>query len=137
RRVLFRSEDLSGGLACAIRSFVQPEKATQTDERGVGVADQGFVVEFEYRQAQLRAPMLHERGMAPRICRDIVEIVTPCHLGVGKMLTPQRERGVSRIAPAMDDARLRQHGGNQTEMTEIERVLVDMQARRRVVLAQL
>src|SRR5690348_5611072 len=75
--------------------------------------------------------------MAAREFGDVREVVAEIKIGVGEMLQPERKRGIAHAAPAMDDPCARKQRGDEIQIAEIEWILVDVVARRRIVPAHL
>ncbi len=57
-------------------------------------------------------------------------------LAVGEVLEVAGDAGVEHVAPAVDDAGIREHEGDQADMLEVKRMLVDDALRFRRQLAQ-
>src|SRR5215469_3219341 len=76
---------------------------------------------------QERLPDIHEALVAGIESRDIPEVVGVVVARVGEVLEIDRETGIQRVAPAMDDGCLREQQRDEADMHEIEGILVEHQ----------
>src|ERR1700675_2826294 len=89
------------------------------------IGDEFFVRHLEYRPRRQRLdPMLHQSPMHAVIIGEVGQVHGKAH-GGREILEITRETGVDWVSAQVDDARLRKHRVQETEIVEIEVGLID------------
>ena len=104
-----------------------PGEVTRRDQAAAlafKVVDKLFVPDLDQARPQSRAPMLHQAGVGAVIAADVGEVVGE-RVAHAKQGLEHRVADRHRMAPHMDDARVRQGLGDEAEIENVERRLVE------------
>ena len=103
-----------------------PFESTSRDEtarRRVKVRNQVLVLDGHESRRQSRLPFVHQQGMVRVDSRYVLKTVRE-RPGLVELLAIDRQAGLDRVAPDVNDRRVGQHFVDEADGLEIERLLV-------------
>ena len=114
-------------VALRVQAGIVPIQAAERDQppcRGFAIGNQGLVVHLQEAVGrQHGAPVIHQTLVLPILPDQIVPVAGEAH-APEEIRAIDRQAGIDRVTPAMDDPGAREHQMHQAEPHEIMRQLV-------------